>query len=372
MHSKENQNIPTNQVNNTSQTHAWGIVGMGQACPNCQSIFFVCGDVVQSICPLCLKADLEALDPEKLMLDEVQPELMIMYQVDQSRLQTKIVDFSSGIPYAPDDLTPTNLSKRLVPVFLPAWLIDTVVNARWTAEMGFNYEVVSHREQFDQNAQRWLTQEVKETRIGWEQRTGNLEREYPNIGAPAIENEKTIQEELGGYDQNDARQYHPDYLSGGEYIKLPTRLQDDAWNEAAIEVQRQASDECRIAGSADFIRNFKWEPNFIKQNWTLFLRPIYTSYYLDDDHKVQRLWIQGVTGKISGTRKSSLKRAQGRAITILTIAAVIFLLGLVIAGIGLIFPPALLLGGLVLIIASVTGVSALLPIFKSWQFNKAR
>ncbi len=353
-----------------SQTPGWGTTGTVLACPDCQSTYFVTGQAKPAYCPVCLKSNLSSIPSVNELVDKNSPELITVHKVDNNRINAAITTFSSGIPYPPEDLTPANLAARIIPVFLPAWLIDTHVEARWQAEMGFDYEVVSHRERFDQNAQRWLTQEIKEIRIGWEPRTGRLVRNYSNVGAPAIENDLSILSELGGFHQNDVQNYRSDLVQNGAYIKLPTRIQSDAWNDATIEIHRLANEECRIAGGADHIRNFKWVPSYSEQNWTLNLKPIYSSYYLDDDRNRRRVWIHGTTGKITGIRKSSMKRAQGRALMILIVAAVLFFVGLVIAGIGLVFPPALILGGLVLLAASITGLAAIYPVFQSWQFNR--
>jgi hypothetical protein len=156
------------------------------------------------------------------------------------------------------------------------------------------------------------------------------------------------------------------------YIAVPDRPKSDAWNEASLEFKKLASDECQAAGAGDHLRNFKWDPQFTNQNWTLLLRPAYASYYVDDEGKPQKILVHGTTGQISGQRRASIKKAQTQALTIFIIAAVIFMLGLIIGAVGLLLPPALVLGGLLLLVGVFVGLSALIPIFRAWQFNQSQ
>jgi predicted transporter len=65
-----------------------------------------------------------------------------------------------------------------------------------------------------------------------------------------------------------------------------------------------------------------------------------------------------------------MRKAQTQALTIFIIAAVIFLFGLMIGAVGLVFPPALLVGGLMLLVGVFAGLAALIPLFRAWQFNQ--
>jgi hypothetical protein len=165
-------------------------------------------------------------------------------------------------------------------------------------------------------------------------------------------------------------EFNVDHMPSESYVAIPDRPKNDAWNDVVIEMKKIAASECRTAGSAEHLRNYKWNPQFSDQIWTLFLRPAYASYYIDDEGKPQNILIHGTSGRVTGQRKASMRKAQTQALTIFIIAAVIFLFGLMIGAVGLVFPPALLVGGLMLLVGVFAGLAALIPLFRAWQFNQ--
>lgn len=342
------------------------------ACTHCQARYLAIKITPAKVCPNCLTAALTQVEREPLPEDQYSPELIIPFKVQAQEINQSVAAFARGIPYPPEDLTGTNLSRRFIPIFFPTWLIDASINAIWQAEMGFDYQVVSHQDRYDQNSGRWISHEIKETRIRWEPRSGSLTREYSNVATPALENEPTIRKELGEFPSDSSQEFKPMLLPAQSYVAIPDRPQQDAWNEAALEMKNIAGSECQAAGGADHFRNFKWDPQFSHQNWTLMLRPAYVSYYVDDDSKPQKVLIHGTTGRITGQRKASMKKAQTQALTIFIVAALIFMLGLIIGAVGLAFPPALVFGGLMLLVGVIVGLSALIPIFRAWQFNQGQ
>jgi hypothetical protein len=100
------------------------------------------------------------------------PELAIPFTTHMDRVRTGLHQFVKETWFSPADMTAGNLNKRLQRFYLPMWLVDADAQARWQAEVGFDYEVVSHREQF--RAGQWHTQRVNETKIRWEPRCGHL------------------------------------------------------------------------------------------------------------------------------------------------------------------------------------------------------
>ncbi len=157
-------------------------------------------------CPHCYHSRLNELSGEEVIKGKAAAELLLPFEVTDNTLHKRLQSFAEGIRFAPLDLTPSNLIARLQRVFLPMWLVDTDTSATWEAEMGFDYEVVSHQANYgDQRG--WDTREVKETRIRWEPRLGNLNRSYQNISAPALEDHARLQASLGAFDLRKAAPY---------------------------------------------------------------------------------------------------------------------------------------------------------------------
>ena len=350
----------------------WGTDYSLFACSSCGWGYLAAPSSAQR-CPHCYKASLSPMQPlpEGYLPQNLPPELVFPFTLSASAQAQRLQEFTNGIPYPPADMTPTNLRERLRRVYIPAWLVDAGVRAGWQAETGFNYEVVSHQERYSDNQGGWRTQQVKETRVRWEPRLGKLERSYQNISLPAVEREVALEKSLAGFEPAGARSYAPE-LAGEAFIRLPARSRQDAWPDALPRLQNMAAEECRQAAGADHLRDFRWSPEFHSQEWTLLLQPVYSTYYLDDEGQPHPVYLNGQSGAISGVRRASPKRAQRRSLTILIVAAILFMISLVLVLAGALVPPLLAVGGFGLFAGVLVAFAAAVPAMVVWQFNRSQ
>lgn len=348
----------------------WGQELLAGVCASCGWNFLLTTRGQLRRCPYCFQAELSPFEPGREALPGTNPpELVVPGELARQKLEQSLFAFSQGIWFAPQDLNPSNLVQRIERVYLPMWLVDVQVEATWQAEAGYDYQVVSHREQYDQNRGGWITQEVTETRVRWEPRAGKLRRAYQNNVAPALEEHAQILSRIGEFDLDKGQPYTADLVAGWQ-VRLPDRSQEDAWPMAAPAIQTSAALDCRRAMSANHIRQYLWSPEFTEQNWTLQLLPMLTTFYLDDENRPQTILINGQTGRLSGVRRASMKRAQRLSLYILLAALAVFLIGVVLALAGFIFPPAVAIGGIGIVLASIVAVSAALPLGWVWSFNR--
>lgn len=366
----------------TSQsTSEWGFEPAITACDQCGWSYLVPASALPASsgspmrCPHCFTGGLSPLEGNPEQLDQKlprvsPPELLLPFHLQADKLAGQIQSFSKGIPFAPVDLNPQALASRLKRVYLPQWLVDVGVKAGWQMEAGFDYEVVSHQERYSDTGGGWTTREVKETRIRWEPRQGNLDRSYPNRTAPALETHDRLRGELGDYDLSASQPYRSEDAQEA-FIRLPDRDQTNAWPEVIPVLQAAASRECQQAAGADHQRDFRWEPDYYSQNWTLLLRPVFTSYYMDDQNQPQPVLINGQTGQISGKRRASLKRAQRTALLVLAAAIFIFLFSVILLLGGIALPILVPVGGMGLLVALLVGLGAIVPPVQVWQFNRS-
>ncbi len=320
-------------------------------------------------CPHCRQTSLSVIavdDPEAP--PTADPELYLPYQVQQNLLQRRLNEFIGSIRFKPTDLTLANLAKRIEKIYWPMWLVDAEVEGRWEAEIGTDYDVVSHQERFGDGAG-WQTREVKETRIRWEPRVGSMRRTYNNVAAPALEEHARLGKRLGRFKLSSPAAYEP-AVAEEAHIRMPNRGPADAWPAAAPAVQKAAAEECRQAAEADHIRQFRWSPTYSNQHWTLLLLPLLTTYYLDDEGEPRTLLIHGQTGASFGRKRASPAQGRRSAGIILGIALLIGVLGVVFGALGFVAPPLTILGGLGLIAAVLMGLGAMVPPIIVWQFNK--
>lgn len=350
----------------------WGEVVDLVVCESCAWSYVLPQGVLPQRCPNCFNGDLKLLTPdvESQTIDNRTPELYLPFSVPIERVLQNVREFASGLWFAPADLNPNTLRQRLKRVYWPMWLVDCDVRATWEAEAGYDYEVVSHQDRYSDGQAGWTSQEVKETRVRWEPRAGRLERLYTNTPAPAMENHRQLVNRMRRFDLEQAQPYSQDALRQA-FVRVPDRSVEDAWPDAAPAVQEAAADECRQAAKAEHIRQFQWTPDYQSLNWTLLLLPGYTTYYLDDDQKPQPVLIHGQSGYLSGMKRASMKRAQRTSLYIAIAAMAVFVLSLLVSGIGLLIQPLLALGGIGIVAAFLLGIAAIVPVAIAWQVNRS-
>lgn len=359
----------TDQIDSTT---TWDIACQQAGCPRCNWQFLLPAESSAVRCPNCLAADLEILgstDSSGLP----SPELYLPVQVSRAALDTSIQNFAGGLWFPPGDLTLTNLLARTRLVYLPVWLVDSQVQAGWQAEMGYNYAVVSHQDRYDDSVGGWRSRQVEETRLRWEQRTGNLDRSYDNVTAPALASHSAAVSKLGEYDYRRAQAYSPSGAFGevkAWAAALPDRSAEDAWPEAIPVLQASAAEECREASGADQVRGFHWIPEFQQRRWTLLLLPVLSTYYLDDDRQPRPVLVNGQSGHLSGVRRASWERARTAAVWLGIACALSLVAALVLGAIGAVMPPLLAIAAVLLFAGLALGVGAVVPLAVVWSVNK--
>jgi hypothetical protein len=229
--------------------------------------------------------------------------------------------------------------------------------------------VVSHQDYYDQNRSGWASRQVTEQKTRWEPRLGQLKRPYANISATALEEDSQWRRSLGEFNPLLAQPYQP-AAAQQAFVRLPDRSPQDAWPSAVPGVQAAAASECLRASAGDHLRDFQWKPEYAEQNWTLLLQPLYSTYYLDDDNQLQPVFFHGQFGKVAGSRRASMRRAQRASIWILAVALAVFALSLIASFAGVAIPPLLPIGGIGLAIAAAIGVGAIFPVAIAWRFNR--
>ncbi|MDO9086202.1 MAG: hypothetical protein Q7U53_08345 [Anaerolineaceae bacterium] len=346
-------------------------------CQNCDWRFLGGIGKIPNECPHCHLAKLEEYPGNdfSMMVDFIKPpELHLPFSFPVSQLLEKIHNYSKNIPFAPDDLSLENLQRRLRKIYLPMWLVDSNVSATWQAECGYYYQAKSHQEKFSHG--RWQTQEVIETRTRWEPRLGKLTRTYHNISAPALEEHRPLMAALGNFEYEKAVPVTTAALMNDSaqpaLVCIPSRDKDDAWPDTLPRFQEQGSEESRLACAADQIREFRWKAEFSNQNWSLFLLPMWSSYYLDDENKPQSILVNGQSGQMSGSRRASMKKARKVSLAILIAALIALALTVVVGLISLTFPDLTVVAGIGLVFSLMIALAAIYPIAIAWSVNRER
>ena len=361
--------MPDQETTATNLNQLWGASMHLAVCERCDWGYVLPSDVPAGQCPHCHRETLTGLEEGFDQLPVIRPpEQLIPFAISEETARQSIQTFARQVTFAPPDLKPQTLLGRLRRLYLPRWLVDGEAGAMWQAEVGFDYDVVSHQDSFDQNGG-WASREVRETRIRWEPRAGRLRRAYHNISAPALDVEAQVERRLGRFDLSSAQDYRPEQLNGA-LVRLPNRTPADAWSDARPHFQQAASEECRRAAKADHIRGYRWSPEFGQLNWTQLLLPIYTTYYLGDDGQPLPIIIHGQSGQISGTRRASLKRAKTMTFIILA-AAIGILLCSGVTALGAFWEDEFLaVAGLGVLLSVIVAMAAIAPYMIAREYNR--
>jgi hypothetical protein len=351
---------------------AWGVPLVAVHCERCGEAHLVPEDelggaeegAVSLRCPFCLQGPVA---PQPAMVREEPPEQVVPYGVSAERLAGILGRWAEGGWFRPDDLRGRVLVQRARRYLVPLWLVDGRVEGAWRADVGFDYQAVSYQDRYSQG-RGWSSQEVKEGRVRWEPRVGRLRRAYENLVAPALDDHRALMGRLGDYDLGQRAGYTPQAMADAA-VRIPTLDPEVAWPGAEGAFVRAAREDCRQAAGADHIRDFKVEAGYEELNWTLLLLPAYVTWYREGE-RVWPLLVNGQSGRVSGVRRASTRKANVTSLALGAIALVLFVLGGLMALLGAAVPPVAAVGGVILILGLFLAVVAPIPAIGVWASNR--
>jgi len=352
-------------VNRLDAGSPWLDTGLVPAgCAACQEVHLVDADLVGGVCLACTRGLLEAM-PARMT---AKPESVVPFAHAPETLRTSLDAFIGQTPMRCPDLQTQNLLARVVAVWWPMWLVDADVVGHWSAEAGYNYEAKSSRETF--SGGKWVTQEVIDTRVRWEDRVGTVDRHYDNVSVKSVEDHDRLVGLLGVTDVSVAVPFTPEQLDSAA-IRVPDLAPDSAWPDAEIALRETAGADCVQAIGSEHLQNFTLHANYDNRNWTWLLLPMYVTWYTDNAGVRRPILINGQTAKIGGQRMASMSKALMWSAVLLGIATVIaggicviLLFGLLIPVIFVIMPALVIPAGIAL--------AALWPVIRAWQWNRAQ
>lgn len=342
----------------------WSTNRQPAGCSHCHRTFLIQEAQINILCPLCIKGHLE---PQPLRLRPTEPERVLPFRVKTQNLQSIYDGFVSGIWIKPDDFSVENLLHRTKAVFWPLWLVDSDVKGRWQMEAGFDYQVESSKEYYQDG--QWRSRVIVEKRINWEPRLGELETHIDNVAVPALEEHKNRQQMTGGYSLDKASPFQPELLNFALF-EAPDLPPEDAWPLAKPKIDHRLAQVCAKAAGAQHTRNFAIKGDYHNLNWTQFLLPMYVTYYKNDDDEPQVLIVNGESGEIKGPRLASQKRGLQIAAILGGIAGFMLLFALLGFLLTSIFPPAGIIAALLAVLGFGTGLGGLLPAIWPAQWNR--
>lgn len=302
-------------------------------CNQCQLVSLLPAGAVEQRCFHCGSTRVEIIDPTTDLTSHLAPpELVVRQRLRGIQAAARLKEWGKWFFLQPNDAAHTALVSRLRLVYAPVWLMDTTVQTKWQAEVGFDYQVQSHRESYSGGS--WRTQQVQRTKQDWEPRTGSMTLRFDNVPAEALERNilfaRLVQRPIIGLQTvREADPYQPDTGSEASFC-LPTRVPQDAVADMVPTLMEMAKNEVKSACRADHLRHFQWAPELSEQNWTKMLFPIWSTWYLDDDDRPRMIYINAMTGHGWGEKTPSMRRAWLFSGIFGGAAALLFVAGLIL------------------------------------------
>jgi len=204
--------------------------------------------------------------------------------------------------------------------------------------------------------------------VRWEPRVGRLNRRYENLPAPALDDHRRLMGRLGEYNLGRRSVYAADAVSDA-VVRIPTLEPEAAWPGAQTAFVRAAQAECQEAAAADHVRDFTVDAQYSGLNWTLLLLPAYVTWY-EEGGRVWPVLVNGQIGHVSGARWASARKAKVASFVIGAVALLLILLGGLLSVAGLLFPPLIAVGGVILLVGVLPALAAPIPVIAAWAYNR--
>ena len=314
-------------------------------------------------CPACARGPLTA---QPAPLRPEPPELALPFTVTPAQAGAALDAWVKGVWLRPAELSGPVLQARLVPSYLPMWLVDAEAAGTWATQAGYAYEVASTNENY-QGGQ-WVTQHVKETRLRWEPRAGQVRRAYANVAAPALEDHTALLNRLGSFPLEKATSFAPEAAAAAA-VRGPTLAPEAAWPFARARIDELVAADVQAAAGAQKLEQTNLALAYQGQHWTQLLLPVYATHYQDETGAWHAVLINGASGRITGVRRASQRLGWQWTAIIAAAAVALFVLAALLTVAGAVLPPLVALGGLLLVASFGVGLAALAPAVWAWQFN---
>ncbi len=343
---------------------AWPGTLQSAACAHCGLVHLVPPERLGQRCPACYQAVLTA---QPAPVRPEPPELALPFQVTPAQAGTALDAWARGVWLRPAELSGAVLQQRLVPTYLPMWLVDAEVAGGWSAQAGYAYDVASTNENF--RGGQWVTQHVTETRLRWEPRAGQVQRAYANVAAPALEDHHQLTQRLGRFPVEAAQPYALEAVQSAA-VRAPRLTPEAAWPFARARLTELVTADLQTAAGAQSFEQTKLALDFANQHWTQLLLPVYATAYQDETGAWHAVQINAHTGQIFGVRRASQRLGWQWTGGIAAAALALFILAALLTAVAVVLPPLVALGGLLMVLSFIVGLASPWPAVWAWQFNR--
>jgi DNA-directed RNA polymerase subunit RPC12/RpoP len=319
-----------------SQAHGWGETRQELQCQNCNARATLPPGRLTHTCPFCGSNRVVQQDAPQ---DVLRPRFLIPFKVEADACRP-IAEKWLGSSW----MTPKSLKQSTVAgfigIYMPYWTFDTVTEADWKAEVGHQ----ETRRHYDAASKSWKSHTV----TVWRWESGHAREFFDDLLVPGTARlSRVLLSNLQNYDTHELVAYEPQYLAGflAQAYDVPL---EKAWEEGRETMRAATRDACHRQASTSQIRNFSMALDFSEESWRYVLAPVYMAVYQYDNQPYQ-VMINGQTGAIAGQRPVDWNKVWLAAAGLVAPGALLCLLGLLAVVLGVVLPPALGVGAVLLV-----------------------
>jgi Zn finger protein HypA/HybF involved in hydrogenase expression len=284
----------------------WQAAKVSVRCQSCQAISVFDAGKIGQRCEFCGST---ALVPYEEVKDAFRPESLLPLKVAESQARDLIRAWYGRQWLAPNAFKARALTDTVKGLYLPYWTFDAKTSARWTAESGTYYYVRENNRQ------------VRRTR--WTPAAGEISHVFDDdlVGA-SIGVDAARLRQVEPFPTDTLVPYDAGYLSGWTV----ERYQIDLVAAAARSRQQMDAELRALCGRqvpGDTYRNLVVDATYTDQTFKHILAPIWMLTYVYGATSYHVL-VNGVTGRIAGSRPWSWIKITLLVILALVIVAVIY------------------------------------------------
>jgi hypothetical protein len=274
-------------------------------CQSCQAISVFDADKVGKRCEFCGSS---AIVPYEQVKDAFRPESLLPLKITESNARDLIRAWYGRQWLAPNAFRKRALTDTVAAVYLPYWTFDAFVHADWTAEAGDYYWVQMGK------------QRVR--RVRWYPAAGQLDHTFDDqLVCASTGVREGLLSRIEPFPTSELVPYDAAYVSGWTVERYQIDL------IAAAEASRRRMDDhvrsmCASQVPGDTHRNLIVNATYSHQTFKHILAPVWLLSYNYGATSYQVI-VNGVTGKMTGTRPWSWIKILLLALVVLTIVLII-------------------------------------------------
>jgi len=283
----------------------WKAVKISVKCQSCQAISVFDPEKVGQRCGFCGSS---SLVPYEQVKDAFRPESLLPLKVSEPNARDLIRAWYGRQWFAPNAFRMKALTDTVRAVYLPYWTFDAAVHADWTATAGDYYYV-----QQGKNRVR---------KVRWYPAAGSLDHIFDDelvcasVGVP-----RSMLTKVEPFPTSELVPYDAGFVSGWTVERYQIDLVKAA-EESRRRMDAEIRDRCAADVPGDTHRDLQVDAKYSGQTFKHILGPVWLLTYTYRARSYQVI-VNGVTGRIAGTRPYSWIKIALLVLAILIVVLII-------------------------------------------------